>query len=175
MSDILIVGLSFGYNQVEDESHYMSGSEALHLLIDVASAGGNLLLNVGPDGDGNLPPLQVKCLEALGTWMDKYGDALNMSRPVLSDLAEPVGNGKIDDAWVRWTRIGNRLFAFVDGEGEVKLPINSSRIDLHNARQYAGAKVKISQDGTINLDNLDGSVRPICIELDIASEDLAAK
>lgn len=163
----LLVGLSFGYNQLEDESHYMSGKEALRLLIDVSSAGGNLLLNVGPDGDGNLPPLQVKCLDALGEWMDQYGDALNTSRPVMSDLAEPVGDDKTTDLWIRWTRIDNRLFGFIDGQGKVKLPFNHSKVDVSKARQFGGSNVDIDKDGTLDLDSLKGSVQPVCIELGI--------
>lgn len=149
----------------------MSGKEAIRLLIDVSSAGGNLLLNVGPDGDGNLPPLQLKCLEAIGEWMNLYGDAINASRPVSPKLAQPLGDGKSADTWVRWTRIDDRLFAFVEGQGRIKLPVDMAQIDNAHTREFEGQTIEIAKDGSVDLDGLKGSVKPFCIELVMISGD----
>jgi alpha-L-fucosidase len=50
------IGLSFGYNRLEDDSTYLDGPGVIRHLMDKVSRGGNLLLNVGPDADGRLPP-----------------------------------------------------------------------------------------------------------------------
>jgi alpha-L-fucosidase len=44
--------------------------------------GGNLLLNVGPDADGNLPPEALQRMEAIGRWLQKNGHAIYGTRPL---------------------------------------------------------------------------------------------
>jgi len=43
--------------------------------------GGNLLLNVGPDKDGVIPPSHVARLKEIGDWLAKYGDSIYATRP----------------------------------------------------------------------------------------------
>jgi alpha-L-fucosidase len=50
-------------------------------LAEVASKGGNLLLNVGPDGQGALPAWQIDRLDALTAWTAKHGEAVLGVRP----------------------------------------------------------------------------------------------
>jgi alpha-L-fucosidase len=45
-------------------------------LIEVASRGGNLLLNIGPKGDGSLNESQVRTLEEIGEWMDVHAESV---------------------------------------------------------------------------------------------------
>ena len=45
--------------------------------------GGNLLLNVGPKGDGRIPPQEVERLEALATWRARHGESLDAALPGL--------------------------------------------------------------------------------------------
>ena len=49
----------------------------LSVLAEVAGAGGNLLLNVSPDGQGALPAWQVERLEAVAAWMARHGEAVS--------------------------------------------------------------------------------------------------
>ena len=59
----------------------LSGAEAAWLLVDVASHGGNLLLNVGPRADGSLDPYQARVIAELGEWMRTYGRYIYASTP----------------------------------------------------------------------------------------------
>jgi alpha-L-fucosidase len=59
----------------------MSGEDLVHLLVDVVSRGGNLLINVGPDGRGQIPELQRTPLSELGDWLDSNGEAIFETRP----------------------------------------------------------------------------------------------
>src|SRR5207249_5631060 len=45
-------------------------------LIDIASKGGNFLLNVGPDSKGNIPPASVERLAGVGKWMKTNGESI---------------------------------------------------------------------------------------------------
>ena len=60
------IGYCFGYNQVENDVQLLSSHELIHLLIDVVSKNGNLLLNVGPKADGTIPENQLQRLTDLG-------------------------------------------------------------------------------------------------------------
>jgi alpha-L-fucosidase len=45
-------------------------------LIDIASKGGNYLLNIGPKGDGSVPEQSVRAMAAIGAWMKVNGEAI---------------------------------------------------------------------------------------------------
>ena len=62
--------------------NYKSTKVLIHMLCDVVAKGGNLLLNVGPDADGNLPAEALQRMEEMGRWLDKYGYAIYGTRPL---------------------------------------------------------------------------------------------
>lgn len=65
---------TWGY--IAKDKNFKSSKEIIHLLAKVASRGGNLMLNVGPDGKGNFPPYEVKYLLKTGQWLKKYGESI---------------------------------------------------------------------------------------------------
>ncbi|MFO0985489.1 MAG: alpha-L-fucosidase [Planctomycetota bacterium] len=64
----------WGYNRHDD--HWKSSSELVRMLVDIASKGGNFLLNVGPTAEGVFPPAAVERLEAMGSWLAVNGEAI---------------------------------------------------------------------------------------------------
>lgn len=70
------LGASFGFNRNEEAEDYLSQTQAVHLLIDVVSQGGNLLLTVGSTRDGRIPPIMQDRLRAIGRWLDVNGEAI---------------------------------------------------------------------------------------------------
>jgi alpha-L-fucosidase len=77
-TDTSISNASWGY--VEHDT-YKSPQELIHLLVDVVSKNGNLLLNVGPRADGTIPEDAQKILLAMGGWLKTNGDAIYGTRP----------------------------------------------------------------------------------------------
>lgn len=75
------LGLSFGHNRDESEEHALDAPALVRLLADVVSKNGNLLINVGPQADGTVPPLQRRALEGLGAWLARHGQAIYGTRP----------------------------------------------------------------------------------------------
>jgi alpha-L-fucosidase len=75
------LGRSFGYNAQETAADTLTGTQLIHLLADVVAHGGNLLINVGPDGAGRIPDLQQRPLRELGAWLDRNGEAIYATRP----------------------------------------------------------------------------------------------
>ena len=56
--------------------NYKTINQLIFLLVDSAVQGGNLLLNIGPRGDGSVPEMQVKRLEETGDWLDIHGESV---------------------------------------------------------------------------------------------------
>ncbi len=55
---------------------YKSSRKVIHMLTDIISKNGNLLLNVGPGPDGEWDSLAYDRLEAIGKWMKTNGEAV---------------------------------------------------------------------------------------------------
>ena len=70
------LGRSFGYNRAEGEAETIAPGELIALLVDIVSKNGNLLLDVGPEADGTIPPVQMERLKALGAWLKQNGEAI---------------------------------------------------------------------------------------------------
>lgn len=62
--------------------NYKSTHQLVHLLVDIVAKGGNFLLNIGPQPDGELPAVAVSRLEEIGEWMSVNGEAIYGTRPV---------------------------------------------------------------------------------------------
>jgi alpha-L-fucosidase len=59
-----------------DDKRWKSPGLLIRDLIDIASKGGNYLLNVGPKADGEFPEESVRTLNAIGAWMKVNGEAI---------------------------------------------------------------------------------------------------
>lgn len=66
---------NWGYNRADKD--FKSVPKLVSMLVDTASKGGNLLLNVGPMSTGEVPPESVDRLHGLARWMDTHGDAIH--------------------------------------------------------------------------------------------------
>jgi alpha-L-fucosidase len=81
--------------------NYKSTRRLIHLLVDIVGKGGNFLLNVGPQQEGELPAEAVLRLKEIGQWMQVNGDAIYGTRPLA-----PYKDGQ-----VVFTRKGKRGYA----------------------------------------------------------------
>jgi alpha-L-fucosidase len=75
------MGKSWGYNRAERDETYSPATNLIWELAEVVARGGNLLLNVGPTGTGEIPWLQAQRLAAIGLWLTRYGSAIYGTRP----------------------------------------------------------------------------------------------
>jgi len=73
----------------EENDAYKSPTELIHLLCDVVSKNGNLLLNIGPRGDGTIPEGMRKRLLAIGRWQETNGEAIYGRRRTRVGLRHP--------------------------------------------------------------------------------------
>jgi len=59
-----------------DDHNWKSTETILRNLVDIASKGGNYLLNVGPTSEGLIPAPSIERLQAVGAWMRVNGEAI---------------------------------------------------------------------------------------------------
>ena len=65
---------TWGYKQ--RDNNWKSAEKLIRNLVDIASKGGNYLLNVGPTSEGLIPQPSIDRLEAVGSWMKVNGRAI---------------------------------------------------------------------------------------------------
>ena len=92
---------TWGYN-IEDQD-YKSTKTLIHLLVRAAGKNANLLMNVGPQPNGELPATAVLRMKEMGEWMAQYGETIYGTR----------GGDVEPHVWGVSTRKGNRLFIHV--------------------------------------------------------------
>jgi alpha-L-fucosidase len=75
---------TWGYKSYAN--NWKSNTTLIRNLIDIASKGGNYLLNVGPKADGTFPHQSVDLLSEIGSWMKVNGEAIygTKASPLLS-------------------------------------------------------------------------------------------
>jgi len=87
---------TWGYKSYDD--NWKSSEKLIHCLVDIASKGGNYLLNVGPKPDGTIPSPSIERLTEIGRWMKVNGQAIYDT--TASPIAAPA-----------WGRITKRIDA----------------------------------------------------------------
>ncbi len=91
----------WGY-RISDQN-YKSTKELIHYLVNTAGKNANLLLNVGPQPNGELPAVAIERMKEMGEWMKVYGETIYGTR----------GGDIAPRPWGVSTRKGNRLFIHV--------------------------------------------------------------
>ncbi|MFA7174631.1 MAG: alpha-L-fucosidase [Kiritimatiellia bacterium] len=139
----MTLNTSWGYS--EHDHAWKSPELLIRNLIDIASKGGNYLLNIGPKADGAIPIQSVEALKAIGAWMKVNHEA------IYATTASPFAQL----AWGRATSKGNTLYLHVfewpaDGQLVVPMQADVARAVLLAApgqalkAEVAGSQTKIS-------------------------------
>jgi len=129
---------TWGYKHFDQD--WKSTEKLVRTLIDIASKGGNFLLNVGPTAEGLIPPPSVERLAGMGQWMKVNGEA------IYGTTASPIPA----PSWGRITRKPGRLYLHVfewpaDGRLSVAVPASAkSAYLLSDAKQ---APLTVKRDG----------------------------
>ena len=139
----------WGY-KVEDQN-YKSVEDLVRLIVRAASKGSNLLLNIGPQPDGNLPAAALDRLAGIGEWMNVYG----------ASVYGTSATGIPEQSWGVTTRNDSSLFLHLieplEGVEAISVPLDPSRKKVKSVKAMkdgASLKHRIS-DGKLVI-TLDG-------------------
>jgi alpha-L-fucosidase len=109
----MTMNTTWGYS--EHDHAWKSDETLIRNLVDIASKGGNYLLNIGPRADGSVPEPSVRGMRAIGRWMDVNAESIRGTRASLfSDLP-----------WGRSTTKGRTIYLHVfdwPRDGTLTLP-----------------------------------------------------
>lgn len=146
---------TWGYKSYD--TNFKSTEMLLRNLIDIASKGGNYLLNIGPDSKGDVPPAEVERLQAVGTWLSVNGEAIYGTQPTL--FGPEAGSFSATEK---------------DGEGKPKfIPAWKWRSTTKDDKIYV--EIFSWPNGSFHLDNVPRSVTSAYLLADTAHNSLAIK
>jgi len=100
------LGDNWGYKPTNN--NYKSGTRLIEMLVETRAKGGNLLLNVGPTPDGEIPPEEEARLREWALWNFINGCAVFDTRPW-----HVIREGNI---WFTRMKDADTVFAVVTGE-----------------------------------------------------------
>lgn len=160
---------------IYENKRYKSAKTVIHMLVDVVSKNGNLMLNIPVRGDGSIDELERQVVEEIGRWMKLNGESIYGTRPwkvfgegpaqesaaALSAQGFNEGKGKPFSAEdIRFAAKGEVLYATImgwPGDGVVKIkslasasvyyPKQISKVELVSTKQ--SLKFKRTNDGLL--------------------------
>ena len=120
---------------------YKSGTELIDILIETRAKGGNLLLNIGPKPDGEIPAEQDARLREIALWNFVNGEAIKNVRPWV------ITNE--NDIWFTRRKDSNTVYAFLTKMQPWKLG-EAKTVTLRSVRSTPTTQVSVlGQSGEI--------------------------
>jgi alpha-L-fucosidase len=138
---------SIGDWYYSDGFKYKTTAQIIHLLADVVSKNGTMLLNVVQYADGSLPPEPQQFLKEMAAWMDINGEAIHGTRPwnLFGEGPTPMEAGHFKEDFpftsqdIRFTTKNDALYAITLG-----IPSSQTRIESLGRRSNSLRK-KVTQ------------------------------
>ncbi len=147
-----------------DNLQIKSAKDVLHVLIDITSKNGVLLLNISPTKEGDIPQDQQEVLIKMGEWLSTFGEAIYGTRPWYTfgegPTKEPEGHFKNNKEFlkikysaddIRFTTKNDVIYAIILGwPEEDKITIESfASTALPSAITIEDVSV-LGNDGKVN-------------------------
>ncbi|MFY0601274.1 MAG: alpha-L-fucosidase [Cyclobacteriaceae bacterium] len=125
----------------DSDRPYKKSPEVIHMLVDIVSKNGNLLLNIVQTPEGDLDAEVVQLLEDLAIWFEDNGEGIHETRPWKIYGEGPSTNSELEKGNhggiketdskpythedFRFTQKGNNIYAFCMNKGEGNYTIKS--------------------------------------------------
>lgn len=124
---------------VYENNRYKTAKDVIHMLVDVVSKNGNLLLNIPVKGDGSIDDKEIAVLEGITAWMDINKESIYSTRPwkifgegPAAESANPInaqgfneGKIKFSAKDIRYNKKGDIIYATVMGVPTDKIYLKS--------------------------------------------------
>ena len=127
----MTMNTTWGYS--EHDHAWKSDETLIRNLVEVASKGGNYLLNIGPRGDGTVPERSIRSMQAIARWMKTNAQSIHgTSAGLVSGLT-----------WGRTTTKGKTLYLHVfSWPADGKLVVPGLTAAVRQARLLGGGLLK---------------------------------
>ena len=129
-------------------SNYKSPKQLIQMLVRAAGKNANLLLNIGPEPGGALPSLALDCLQAIGKWLNQYGETIYGTR----------GGIIVPHDWGVSTQRGNKLYIHILNCMDTSLFLPTGSHKVKSATIYGtNQRVNFTKTGhgiTLNLNTV---------------------
>jgi alpha-L-fucosidase len=168
---------SWGYKAYDHD--WKTTRELLYYFIDIASKGGNYLLNVGPDGKGRVPDPCAKHLREMGEWVRTNAEAIygttrwkipheGQGETLLEGTGRRAAKGfsrkfTPEDFW--FTAKGNKVYA-------ISLVPAGDIVGIRSLNQSAGSIQRVRLLGSDRV--MEWSQTDAAIELNVAGVNTGA-
>jgi hypothetical protein len=130
---------SYGWNR--NDHSQKPPAHFIQLLAKAAARGGNILMNIGPMGNGKMDPADLAILQGMAKWWQVNGESIRGTTRTLL----PV------QAWGESTRKGNRLYLHVlDWPQDGRLVVAGLKSNIKRAWLLADAKCDPLKSGRVN-------------------------
>lgn len=126
----------WGYNAADQD--WKSSTELIRKLVDTVAKGGNLLLNVGPAPQGEIPQASVDRLREMGRWLRTNGESVYGTRAGPFTFL----------TWGTATRKDNRLYLQVfewPKDGKLRVPLKNAAKSAHLLTE-PGTELKVTRE-----------------------------
>ncbi len=128
------------------DHNWKSPVEVIRMLVQAAQGRGNLLLNIGPRGDGSIPEMSLEILRTVGSWLETNGVCLRGT-----DLwtLDPCKRGGHAGDWCHhglFTRKKNTLYLILTSPPEDTLTLTGLNARILEVRRLGGGAVDFTQD-----------------------------
>ena len=110
------------------DQNYKSAKTLIHYLVKAAGKDANLLMNIGPQPDGELPEVALSRLAEMGKWLQTYGETIYGTR----------GGCVAPHPWGVTTQKGNRLFVHILDLQDKALFLPLEGKNVKKARMFVG-------------------------------------
>lgn len=131
------------------DNHWKDPLDVVQMLMTCAAGHGNLLLNIGPRGDGSIPEESVRIVKQVGTWLNEGGrEALqNCEKFSFSPtLRDPADRGDWDSQG-RFTTSGNDLYMILRFSPGKKLVLTGLEMKVLEVTACKDMTLNFTQDG----------------------------
>lgn len=140
------IGKSYGYNRNESIFDYDSADGLIRMLSKVCGNGGNLLLDIGPTGDGRIPVIMQERLLQIGDWLKVNGEAIYGSK------ANPFWPRRF--SWGTCTTKPGRLYLHIHDKNQKEISLRGLQSPIRAAYLLADADKK-----PLTVNPIDGGVK----------------
>lgn len=138
-----------------NDQNYKSVDQLIHLLVRTAGKGANLLMNIGPQPNGELPATAILRLREMGEWMNGIAPMPGLPGSGKVAHAETIRGTVAGDipcqTWGATTRKGDRLFVHILDlkQKELYLPLSAKVVKAFVYDDKQPVKVTRTPEGVV--------------------------